>query len=119
MTSQKNFASVDEYINSFSGETKATLENLRAFIKELLPNSKETISYQMPTFNVNGKYVIYFAGWKKHISLYPVPSGDSAFNAEIADYITGRGTIQFPLDKPIPYNLVKKIVEFRLRESSL
>ena len=88
-------------------------------LKKLLPKAEEAISYGIPAFNLNGRYLIYFAGYKKHIGLYPVPSGNKIFEKDFAPYNTsGKGTIQFPLDKPMPISLVTKIVKFRMKENS-
>ncbi len=115
----KKFSTVDDYINSFPEEVKTILEKLRKTIKKVLPEAEESISYDMPTFKIKGKYVVYFAGWKHHVSLYPVPAGDKAFKKEISEYVASKGTIKFPLDKPIPYDLVEKTVAFLLKERSL
>src|SRR5574342_190332 len=118
MKSKKaGFRSMDEYIAAFPKDIQKILEELRATIKAAAPDAKETISYQMPTFTLNGKYLIYFAGWKNHISIYPIPSGDEAFNLEVSQYIAGKGTLKFPIDKPLPLRLITKIVEFRVAEN--
>ncbi len=111
-----NFKTIDEYISTFPEDVREKLEKIRETIRNTVPEAEETISYAMPTFNLNGSYLIYFAGWKKHISIYPVPSGDEALRNEISSYLSGKGTAKFPLKKPIPYDLVEKIVEHRLRE---
>ncbi|MBS1776284.1 MAG: DUF1801 domain-containing protein [Bacteroidetes bacterium] len=108
---------IDEYISGFPQDTQSILEQVRKTIKATVPQSEETISYGMPTFKLNGHYLIYFAGYKKHIGLYPVPSNNKLFEKDFSAYKTsGRGTIQFPLDKPIPTTLIKKIVKFRITE---
>lgn len=112
----EKFDTVDDYINSFSGETKATLEKLRALVKKLIPESEESMSYGMPGYKLNKKPVVYFAGWKEHISFYPTPNGMEAFDKELTKYKTGKGTAQFPLDKPLPYDLIEKIIKFRVEE---
>jgi uncharacterized protein YdhG (YjbR/CyaY superfamily) len=93
------------------------LEKIRATIREAAPQAKETISYGIPTFTLNGRYFVYFAGYKKHISLYPAPRGDVKFKDELSAYKGGKGTLQFPLDQPIPYDLIRRIVDFRIQES--
>ena len=109
---------IDEYIAGFPGSTREHLEQIRATIRKAVPGAKEAISYGMPAFNVNSYYLIYFAAYKKHIGLYPVPSGNKEFEKEFDGYVTsGRGTIQFPLDKPMPLDLVSKIVKFRVKEN--
>ena len=111
------FSSIDEYIATFPPDVQVILEELRATIRAAVPDAKETISYNIPTFTLNGTYLIYFAGWKKHISLYPIPVGSEAFNKEIAKYADGKGTLKFPLDKPIPLKLIGRIVKNRIADN--
>ncbi len=106
----EKLSTVDEYIRGFPENVRAILERLRATILEEIPEATEAIGYDMPSFNLNGKYIVYFAGWKKHVSLYPLPSGDEGLRREMAQYKTSKGTIRFPLAKPIPYALVGRIV---------
>jgi uncharacterized protein YdhG (YjbR/CyaY superfamily) len=110
------FNSIDEYIGAFPEETQKVLEELRATIKAAAPQAEEKISYQIPTFTLNSKYLIYFAGWKNHISLYPIPSGSEAFNKEVSQYAAGKGTLKFQLDKPLPLKLITKIVKLKVAE---
>ena len=117
MTDKKFFTTIDEYISTFPADTQAILENVRQAIHKAAPEAVETISYNLPTFDRNGKHVVFFADWKQHISLYPLPAGDEAFQQEIAHYKRAKGTIQFPLDKPLPYDVVEKIVTLLIRES--
>lgn len=105
-SNQVTFHSIDEYIATFPAEIQKKLEEVRAAIKATVPEAGETISYNMPAFTLDGKYFIAFAGWKKHIAIYPIPSGDEAFNREAAKYIAGKGTLQFPLDGPLPLELI-------------
>ncbi len=114
---KKEFKTIDGYIKTFPKEVQVILEKIRRTIREAAPDAVESISYQIPTFKLNGKYLVYFAGWKNHIGFYPVPSGIVAFNKELSPYITGKGTVQFPLDKPIPFDLVEKIVKYRIKET--
>ena len=115
MRSQKtDFRSVDEYIATFPEEIRHKLQELRATIKAAAPDAREKISYQIAAFDLNGKDVVYFAGWKHHISIYPIPSGDEAFNQAIAPYRDGKGTLKFPLNKPLPLELIRKVVELHL-----
>jgi uncharacterized protein YdhG (YjbR/CyaY superfamily) len=109
---------IDEYITGFPKDVQEILKKIRATIKKAAPGAEEAISYKMPTFNLKGQYLIYFAAYKKHIGLYPVPAGDPEFNKEVSAYKAGKGTLQFPLDKPIPYNLISKIVSVRAKEIS-
>ena len=118
MTDKKRFTTIDEYISTFPGEIQAILEKVRQAIHKAAPEATEIISYGIPAFNLNGKHLVFFAGWKHHISLYPIPAGDEAFQQELSHYKRAKGTIQFPFDKPIPYDFVGKIVTFRMRESS-
>jgi uncharacterized protein YdhG (YjbR/CyaY superfamily) len=117
MADKKEPATIDEYISTFPSDVQDTLEKVRQTIRGAAPETVETISYGLPTFKLNGKYVVYFAGWKEHISLYPIPSADEALQKELAPYMSGKGTLKFPLDKPIPYELVKKVVLLLLRDS--
>ena len=117
MAAQKNgFSSVDEYIVSFPEETQKALEEVRAVIKSVAPGARENISYQMAAFEVNGKNFISLGGWKKHISIYPIPSGTDAFNREISKYTAGRGTLKFPLDQSLPLKLIEKAVKYKLAD---
>jgi uncharacterized protein YdhG (YjbR/CyaY superfamily) len=108
---------IDEYIDGLPSDVQEKLEKIRMTIKKAAPDAEETISYKMPTFNLNGKYLIYFAAYKKHIALYPAPIGIKEFKAEISPYESGKGTLQFPLDKPIPFRLIRKIVKYRVKEN--
>jgi uncharacterized protein YdhG (YjbR/CyaY superfamily) len=116
MVDNKQFATIDEYISSFPVETQVILENIRQTIHKAAPDAVETISYKIPTFDLNGKHLVFFAGWKHHISLYPLPAGDEAFQQQIARYKRVKSTVQFPFNKPIPYDLVEKIVSLLIIE---
>ena len=109
---------IDDYIADFPADVQEVLQKIRITIKKAAPKAEEAISYKIPTFNLKGQYLIYFAAYKKHIGLYPVPSGDEEFNQEISIYQAGKGTLRFPLDKPIPYKLISKIVKIRAKENS-
>jgi uncharacterized protein YdhG (YjbR/CyaY superfamily) len=117
MTDKKRFTTIDEYISTFPGEVQMVLEKVRQAIQKAAPDAVETISYNMPTFDRNGKHVVFFAGWKHHISLYPTPAGDEAFQQELSRYRRVKSTVQFPLDKPVPYDFVEKMVALLLKES--
>ena len=108
---------IDEYIAGFPKEIQKTLKLIRAAIKKVAPDAEETISYAIPTFTLNGHYLIYFAGYKNHVSIYPAPRGNEDFKDELSQYKGGKGTVQFPLDKPIPLNLLGRIVKFRIKEN--
>jgi uncharacterized protein YdhG (YjbR/CyaY superfamily) len=107
---------VDEYIAKFPKDVQAVLQKIRQTIHEAAPEASETISYQMPAFKLNGKNLVYFAAWKKHIGFYATPSGNEAFKKELALYKSAKGSVQFPLDEPMPYELIKKMVKFRIQE---
>jgi uncharacterized protein YdhG (YjbR/CyaY superfamily) len=111
------FTTVDEYISSFPANTKRILEEIRRAIKTAVPEAKEKISYQIACFELNGRNLIHFAGWKKHVSLYPIPAGDEAFEKQITQYVDGKGTLKFPLDKPLPMSLIRKIVKLHVAEN--
>ncbi|MEV0466678.1 iron chaperone [Nocardia tengchongensis] len=97
---------VDEYLAAQPAPAREALERVRATIHAALPGASETISYQIPAVAVNGTTVMYFAGWKNFVSVYPVPSGDDGFQQAIAPYLAGKGTLKFPLRQPIPYDLI-------------
>jgi uncharacterized protein YdhG (YjbR/CyaY superfamily) len=113
---KKGFTSIDEYIAACPDETHERLQEIRATIKRIAPDAKEKISYQIEAFELNGRNLVYFAGWKKHISLYPIPAGDEAFESEVSKYADGKGTVKFPLDDPMPMKLVKKIIKLHLSQ---
>lgn len=111
------FKTVDDYIRSFPADIQLTLEKVRLVIREKAPEAIESISYGMPSYKLNGKPLVYFAGYNNHIGFYATPSGHSAFEKELSTYKQGKGSVQFPLSKPIPYELIGKIVEFRMKEN--
>ena len=108
---------IDEYIAGFPDDVQKRLERIRITIKKAAPDSEETISYQIPTFTLKGKYLVYFAAYRKHIALYPAPRGNEKFKKELSSYEGGKGTVRFPLDKPIPFGLIARIVKFRIKEN--
>ena len=116
MARTKHPESIDEYISTFPGNVQNTLERLRQTIRECAPRAEEAISYQIPTFKLNGN-LVHFAAFKDHISFFPTSSGREAFKKELSMYKGGKGTVQFPMDKPIPYDLVRKIVKYRVKEN--
>jgi uncharacterized protein YdhG (YjbR/CyaY superfamily) len=116
MARRSTAASIDEYISEFPPETQKVLEELRALIKAAAPGATETISYAMPTFDLNGHHLVHFAGYEKHIGFYPVPSGIEAFTEELEPYKSGKGSVQFPLGRPMPTDLIRRIVGFRVEE---
>ncbi len=104
----QQFATIDEYIGTFPAHVRAILEEVRRTIHEAVPGAGETISYHMPTITVDGKSVITFAGWKRHIAIYPAPSGDDDYERDIAPFRTGTATLNFPLNDAIPYPLIAR-----------
>jgi uncharacterized protein YdhG (YjbR/CyaY superfamily) len=110
------FISIDEYIATFPEEIQKILEELRATIKAAAPDAEEKISYQMPTFTLKGN-LVHFAAFKNHIGLYPTPSGTQAFKHELSIYQGAKGSIKFPIEKPLPLELISKIVKFRVAEN--
>jgi uncharacterized protein YdhG (YjbR/CyaY superfamily) len=110
------FTSIDEYIATFPEDIQKILQEMRATIKAAAPDAKEKISYQMPTFDLKGN-LVHFAAFKSHIGFYPTPSGTEAFKDELARYQAGKGSIQFPLDEPMPLELITKIVKLRVAEN--
>jgi uncharacterized protein YdhG (YjbR/CyaY superfamily) len=109
--------SIDEYISAFPVETQRVLEELRTLIKASAPDATETISYAIPTFDLNGKHLLHFAGYAKHVGLYPAPSGLSAFKKNLEPYKSGKGSVQFPLTQALPTDLIRRIVRFRVDEN--
>jgi uncharacterized protein YdhG (YjbR/CyaY superfamily) len=117
--SKKQLKTVDEYIAAFpKEEVQNILEKIRSTIRESAPKAQEAISYGIPAFSLNSKDLVYFGAWKNHIGFYPTPSGIEAFKKELAPFKQQKGSVQFPLNKPIPYDLVKKIVRYRVTEIS-
>ena len=117
VTNRATASSIDEYIAGFPPETQAVLEQMRALIRASAPEATETISYAIPTFDLNGHHLAHFAGYAKHIGFYPVPSAMEAFKDELAPYRSGKGSAQFPLGQPLPADLIRRIVEFRVAEN--
>lgn len=110
------YQSIDEYILQFSPEIQEILKTLRKVIKEAAPEAEEKISWQMPTFVLHGN-LVHFAAHKNHIGFYPAPSGIDAFKDELSEYKGAKGSVQFPIKKPLPYELISKIVTFRVAEN--
>ena len=107
---------IDEYIGTFPAATQAILEQLRQALRMAAPEATETISYGIPTFDLRGKHLVFFAGWKRHIAVYPLPAGDAAFQGKIAPYKRVKSTIHLPLNQPLPSGLVTELVTFLQRE---
>jgi uncharacterized protein YdhG (YjbR/CyaY superfamily) len=110
--------SIDEYIAEFPPETRKKLEEIRALIRSAAPDATETISYAMPTFDLGGKHLVHFAAFKHHIGLYPTPRGIEAFEKELEPYKRGKGSVQFPLDQPLPTDLIRRLVELRVAQNT-
>ena len=106
------FTNVDDYISSFPVDVQQVLEAVRLAIRVAAPGTEETISYQMPTITLNGKYLVYFGGWKHHIGLYPVPKLDDVLEREVSKYRSAKDTLRFPLGEPVPYDLVTRVVSY-------
>ena len=116
MVPAKKFETIDEYIESFPENVQSVLEKLRATVQGAAPEAVGSISYQMPTFKLRGQRLVYFSAWKNHVGFYSIPLGDKAFRKQLSPYQGERGSLRFPLDKPVPYDLVRKIVVFRMKE---
>lgn len=114
-----DFNSVDEYIQTFPKDIQSLLEQVRATILKKAPEAVESISYGMPAYKTYGKPLVYFAGYKKHIGFYATPTGHKEFANELSIYKQGKGSVQFPIDYPIPYWLIEQIVVFRAKENEL
>jgi len=115
-TPARVFTNIDEYVSSFPEDVREKLNEIRRAIKDSAPEASETISYQMPAFALHG-ILVYFAAWKSHIGFYPTSSGIEAFKEELASYKMTKGSVQFPLTKPLPLGLVRRIVEYRVKEN--
>ena len=110
------FATVDEYFAAQPEDVRNILEEVRRTIRGVVPDGEETISYQIPTVTLHGKPVVHYAGWARHVSLYPVPRGDEDFEHRVAPYLSGKGTVKLPLSEPVPHDLVRRQVELLLAE---
>jgi uncharacterized protein YdhG (YjbR/CyaY superfamily) len=115
--SRKIAKNMNEYISGFPKDVQALLEQVRNTIKKAAPGAEERISYGIPAFNLNNRYLIYFAGFKNHISVYPAPRESEEFKEKLSKYKGGKGTVQFPLDKPLPLGLIMQIVKFKVKEN--
>ncbi len=118
MASRTTAGSIDEYIAGFSLEVQQALQEVRALIKVAAPGATETMSYAIPTFDVDGRHLVHFAGYERHVGFYPGPSGIAAFQEELKPYKSAKGSVRFPLDGPMPADLIRRMVEFRVRESA-
>jgi uncharacterized protein YdhG (YjbR/CyaY superfamily) len=109
------FTTIDDYISSFPEDIQGILTEVRRRIRKAAPTTEETISYQMPTITLDGKHLVYFAAWKHHISVYPIPPVDEPLEQEVAPYRAARSTVKFPLGKPIPYSLIERLAKLLVR----
>ena len=116
MVSKSQFRTIDEYIAGFPENVRDILEELRQVIRKAAPQAEEAMRYGIPTFRLNGN-LVHFAAFKNHIGFYPIPSAIETFKEELSPYKQVKGSVQFPIDKPIPYDLIQKIVEYRVEES--
>ena len=114
---KRKFKTIDEYVRTFPKDVQRVLERPRQTVRKAAPEATETISYDMPTFKLDGKFLVSFAAWKSHIGLYPIPSGTVAFQKKVSAYRGAKSTVRFPLEKPIPHELVKRLVLFRIKEN--
>jgi len=110
------FATIDDYIGSFPEDVQPILQQVRDTIGDVAPGVDETISYGIPSMTLDGRYLVYFAGWKNHISVYPAPDGDESFERQIAPYRASKGTLKFPLRKPVPYDLIEQVVQLLVKQ---
>ena len=115
-TEQTIHETIDEYIADFPPDVQAILKKLRATIRKAAPDAEEAMKYRLPTFVLNGN-LVHFGAFKKHIGFYATPTGNEKFRKELSAYEGAKGSVQFPLDKPIPYDLVSRMVKFRVKEN--
>ena len=115
-TNQSRSPKIDAYIAGFPEDVQQILEKIRTTIQKVAPDAEETINYGIPTFTLKGN-LVHFAGFKKHVGFYPTPTGIEKYKKELSIYEGAKGSVQFPLDKPIPYGLISKIVKFRVKEN--
>lgn len=115
-TAKVSAKTIDKFIANSPSEVQGILKRIRATVRKAAPDAEETINYGIPTFILNGN-LVHFSGFKSHIGFYPTPSGIEKFKKELSPYETAKGSVKFPLDKPIPYGLIEKIVKFRVKEN--
>lgn len=112
------FTTVDEYLKNLSKDTRDIVNKVRQTISKTIPEATEVISYGIPCFKLNGQYVVYVSGWKQHYSIYPLPKSDKNLQKDMEPFIAGKGTLKFPLDKPIPHDLIKRVVIALAKDNS-
>lgn len=118
MANRSTAATIDAYIEEFPPQTQKVLQDIRELIKQSVPDGTETISYAIPTFDLNGKHLVHFAAYTSHVGFYPGASGIQAFLEELKPYKSAKGSVQFPLDQPLPMDLIRRIIEFRVTENA-
>jgi len=118
MTSKKSFTNIDEYISNFPAEVCSLLEELRETIKSEVPSAEETINYGIPTFKLGSKNLVHFAAYEHHIGFYPTPSAIKTFKKELSKWKPAKGSVKFPLNERLPFELIREIVRFRVNEST-
>jgi len=118
MDKKQQANAIDKYIEKFPKDIQEILEKVRKTVRKSAPKAEETISYGIPTFDLNGKHLVHFAAFKKHIGFYPTPAGIEQFQKELSVYKGAKGSVQFPLEKPVPFDLIGKIVRFKVKENS-
>jgi uncharacterized protein YdhG (YjbR/CyaY superfamily) len=118
MAERSTTRSVDEYIAEFPPDTRRVLEEMRALIRAAAPAATETMSYAIPTFDLDGRHLVHFAGYARHIGFYPTASGIAAFAEDLAGYKSAKGSVQFPIDLPLPADLIRRIVAFRIENAA-
>lgn len=116
MAERSSARNIDEYIAGSPPEVRDRLAEVRALVRRIAPEAVETISYAIPTFDLDGTHLVHFAGYAKHVGLYPAPGAMDAFAEELAAYRHGKGSVRFPMDEPLPVELIERIVEHRVRE---
>jgi uncharacterized protein YdhG (YjbR/CyaY superfamily) len=116
MPNRSTAGSIDKYIAEFPAETQQVLQQMRALIRASAPEATETIGYAIPTFDLDGRHLVHFAGYEKHVGFYPTASGVEAFKEEFRAYHSARGSVRFPLASPLPVDLIRRVVEFRVQE---
>lgn len=114
----QKLSTVDDYIGQYDGEIKERLVAMRAVVRETAPDATESIGYGIPAYKLGGKPLVYFAGFPKHIGFYATPNGHEAFKDEFARYKQGKGSVQFPLNQPLPLDLVRRVVEYRVKNTN-
>jgi uncharacterized protein YdhG (YjbR/CyaY superfamily) len=118
MAERSRAGSIDEYVAEFPPDTQKVLEEVRALIRAAAPDAVETISYAVPTFDLNGRHLVHFAGYESHVGFYPGSSGIAAFRDELGPYRSAKGSVQFPLGQALPADLIRRMVEFRVAEDT-